>query len=181
MSDIYFIALIPPAPLKRQIQEIKLEVKEQFNSSHSLNAPPHITLLSPFRMDDEQEDQLDSLLHVFARGVEPFSVQLKDFSTFPPRVVFIDVVKSPELIELQKKLEDIARSKPDIFSYNYQEREYHPHVTLAFKDLSKTNFYKAWNTFKNRNFEDKFVAESLYLLKHNGKRWNILKRYKFVS
>ena len=57
MNQLYFIALIPPEPLKDQIQDIKLEVTEKFNSSHSLNAPPHITLLSPFRMDEEQEDQ----------------------------------------------------------------------------------------------------------------------------
>ena len=114
MKQLYFIALIPPTPLRDQIQDIKLEVKDKFNSSHSLNAPPHITLLSPFRMDEEQEDQLDSLLDVFAQGFHPFNVQLKDFSTFPPRVVFIDVIKSPALIELQEKLETLARSKPEM-------------------------------------------------------------------
>lgn len=177
MKQLYFIALIPPEPLKEQIQDIKLEVKDKFNSSHSLNAPPHITLISPFRMEEEQEDQLDSLLEVFAQGFQPFNVQLKNFSTFPPRVVFIDVVKSPELVELQKKLEEIARSKPEMFAYNYQEREYHPHVTLAFKDLSKSNFYKAWDTFKDRDFEENFVSDHVYLLKHNGERWEVIRSF----
>jgi 2'-5' RNA ligase len=177
MKKLYFITLIPPNPIKEKIHSLKLEVKEEFNSSHSLNAPPHITLLSPFRMDEEQEDQLDSLLEVFAQGFEPFEVQLKDFSTFPPRVVFVDVKKSAELVILQQKLEDLARSKPEMFAYNYHKREYHPHVTLAFKDLSKSNFYKAWDTFKEREFEEQFVAENLYLLKHYGERWEVTKKF----
>ncbi|HBQ60572.1 MAG TPA: hypothetical protein DD671_13360 [Balneolaceae bacterium] len=177
MNQLYFIALIPPEPLKDQIQDIKLEVKEKFGSSHSLNAPPHITLLSPFRMDEEQEDQLDSLLEVFAQGFEPFEVQLKNFSTFPPRVVFIDVMKSTELQNLQQKLEDTARSRSEMFAYNYHEREYHPHVALAFKDLSKSNFYKAWDAFKDREFEEQFTADQLYLLKHDGEQWKVINNY----
>lgn len=172
-NQLCFIALIPPNPLKEDIQQIKLEVKEKFNSSHSLNAPPHITLLSPFRVDEEDEDQLHSLLEVFAQGFHPLEIELKNFATFPPRVVFIDVMKSQELAELQQKLEDLARSKPDLFAYNYHEREYHPHMTLAFKDLTKKNFYKAWDEFKDREFETSFTADHLYLLQHNGEEWEV--------
>jgi 2'-5' RNA ligase len=103
MTDqLYFIATIPTVPLRDKIQQLKLEVKEKFNSSHSLNAPPHITLLSPFRMNEELEDNLDSLLEVFAQGFQPFKVQLNDFSTFPPRVVFIDVKKKSHLKSFSK-------------------------------------------------------------------------------
>lgn len=176
-NQLYFIALIPPEPIRSEIHKLKLEVKDKFGSSHSLNAPPHITLLSPFRLDEEMEDKLDSLLEVFAQGFEPFEVQLQDFSTFPPRVVFIDVVKSPELVNLQQKLEEIARSKSQMFAYNYHEREYHPHVTLAFKDLSKSNFYDAWDEFKDREFDEKFMADHLYLLKHDGECWDVTQKF----
>jgi 2'-5' RNA ligase len=172
-TQLCFIALIPPNPLKDDIQQIKLEVKEKFNSSHSLNAPPHITLLSPFRVDETQEEELHSLLKEFTKGFHPLEVQLRDFSTFPPRVVFMDVVKSDELAELQQKLEETARSKPDLFAYNYHEREYHPHLTLAFKDLTKSNFYRAWDEFKDREFEASFTADRLFLLQHNGEEWEV--------
>lgn len=177
MNQLYFIALIPPSPLKDEIQELKLEVKEKFNSSHSLNAPPHITLLSPFRLEGENEDKLDSLLDVFAQAIEPFEVRFNNFSTFPPRVVFIDVEKTSKLMEVQKKLEELARSNSELFNYNYDDRPYHPHLTLAFKDLTKSNFHRAWKDFQDRTFDASFTAQGLYLLKHNREHWEEHKVY----
>ncbi|MAL18326.1 MAG: 2'-5' RNA ligase [Balneola sp.] len=177
MNQLYFIALIPPSPLKDEIQELKLEVKEKFKSSHSLNAPPHITLLSPFRLEDEDTNQLSSLLEAFIQKFEPVEVHLNNFSTFPPRVVFIDVEQSPQLMEVQEKLEALARSHSELFNYNYAERPYHPHVTLAFKDLTKSNFYKAWEEFENREFKGSFKANTLSVLKHNGESWKVIETF----
>lgn len=178
MSDeLYFIAIIPPAPLKDKIQELKLEVKEKFNSSHSLNAPPHITLLSPFRLNMEKKESLNSLLEVFTQAFGILEIQLNNFSTFPPRVIFIDVLKTPGLINIQQKLENMAHSNPDIFSYNYEKRPYHPHLTLAFKDLTKSNFHKAWKEFEHQPFNASFKSEKLSLLKHDGERWEEVKTF----
>lgn len=179
MSDIYFIALIPPSPLKDEIQELKLEVKQKFNSSHSLNAPPHITLLSPFRLEDQNTEKLDQLIQDFSQEIKPFEVRLNDFSTFPPRVIFIDVVQSPKLMDIQKKLEELARKNADLFNYNYAERPYHPHLTLAFKDLTKSNFYRAWKEFEDRTFEASFTADALHILKHTGENWKVIRRFLF--
>ncbi|MDR9418318.1 2'-5' RNA ligase family protein [Gracilimonas sp.] len=178
MNQLYFTALIPPAPLKDNIQELKLEIRNKFGSKHSLNAPPHITLLSPFRCEKKNRDTLNSLLKNFVQKLEPLEVTFDDFSTFPPKVVFIDVVKSPELTEIQSKLEKVARSNPDIFNYNYDERPYHPHLTLAFKDLDKSTFYDIWNKFKDQEFQKSFEASQLYLLKHNGERWVVANIFK---
>ena len=178
MSSLYFIALIPPNPLRDEIQELKLEVKEKFNSSHSLNAPPHITVLSPFRLEDNNEDQLNTLLSKFTPSIQPFEVQLKDFSTFPPRVIFIDVKQTPQLMDMQEEIEEMARSHSGLFNYNYDKRPYHPHLTLAFKDLTRSDFYKAWKEFEDRAFDASFKADSLYLLKHNGENWEVVNTYQ---
>lgn len=174
--DLYFIALIPPEPLREQIQQLKLEVAEKFESSHSLNAPPHITLISPFRISHDKISGLQSILKVYAQGHYPFRVQLKNFATFPPRVIFIDVKITDTLRQFQSKLEQIIRTDY-AFGYNYQERPFHPHVTLAFKDLSKENFYKAWDEFEDRNINEDFLAARLHLLKHNGEVWEISSSY----
>jgi 2'-5' RNA ligase len=175
-QELYFIALMPPEPLREQIQHLKLEVAEKFKSSHSLNAPPHITLISPFRVSNEQLSGLHSILEVYAQGHQPFQVQLKDFATFPPRVIFVDVKISETLQQFQQKLENMIRAD-DAFGYNYKERPFHPHVTLAFKDLSKENFYKAWDEFKDRDMEETFMADHVYLLKHNGEIWEVFSEY----
>jgi 2'-5' RNA ligase len=177
-QDLYFIALIPPEPLRDQIQNLKLEMAEKFKSSHSLNAPPHITLISPFRVGKVKLSNLQSLLEVYAQGHQPIQIHLKDFATFPPRVIFIDVNISEALSQFQQKLEQVIRAE-DAFGYNYQKRPFHPHITLAFKDLSKENFYNAWDEFKDRDWDENFIADRLYLLKHNGEVWEVFEEYPF--
>lgn len=176
-NSLYFIALIPPEPLKSQVHDLKLEMKQRYNSSHALNAPSHITLLSPFRMDDADRPEVLSLLEEWANGQPPLEVELHNFSTFPPRVLFIDVVLSEELSRLQQSLEDLARSHSRFFRYNYAEREFHPHMTLAFKDLSKSNFHRAWKEFEDKTFSASFIADHLYILKHDGEQWLVDQSY----
>lgn len=154
-----------------------MEVREKFGSKHSLNAPPHITLLSPFRYGVENSDQLHSLLKIFAQGFQPFKIQFNNFSTFPPRVVFMDVDKSPALTKIQGKIEELARSNSDLFNYNYHEQPYHPHLTLAFKDLTKSDFYTIWKEFEDREFRKSFTATNLHLLRHTGERWEVKRNY----
>lgn len=122
-------------------------------------------------------DKLQSLLEVFSQAYSPFNVNLDGFSTFPPRVIFIDVQKTPPLTDLQKNLEELARSNPAIFHYNYDDHPYHPHLTLAFKDLTKSNFHRAWKEFKGRKFDETFTADKISLLQHNGKRWEVIEEY----
>lgn len=176
-SGLYFIALIPPESIKENIQEIKLNFRDTYNSSHSLNAPPHITLLSPFRLTDGKENELSQILEELSSKLHPVKIELKDFDVFEPRVIFIDVIQSSDLTRAQKLIEEGARAYSEIFNYNYAQRPFHPHLTLAFKDLSKENFYKAWEEFKEKSFQADFVAEQICLLKHNGKRWNVAKAF----
>lgn len=181
MNQLYFIALIPPSPLRDEIQKLKLDVREKFGSEHALNAPPHITLLSPFRFEEEHMDRLHSMLEVFAQGFDPFEVQFHDFSSFPPQVVFIDVFKSSRLTEIQTDLEELARSNSELFKYNYDERPYHPHLTLAFKDLTKSDFYAVWKEFEDQEFRKDFSAEQLFLLRHNGEVWEVFETFPLGS
>lgn len=174
---LYFLALIPPSPLKDEVHELKLEIKERFDSAHSLKAPPHITLLSPFRLNDSNKDEVEIILKKFGRSFKPFEVQLKNFSTFENRVIFIDVEKKPDLMDIQLQLENMARFNSNLFNYKYEDRPYHPHLTLAFKDLTPENFKRAWDEFRNQTFDATFTANAIYLLKHTGKRWEVDREY----
>lgn len=175
-----FIALIPPDPIKSEIQHIKLQIKERYASSHSLNAPPHITLLSPFRLREENRSEVEKILYGIAAKNRPFQVQLNNTDTFGTRVIFIDVIKSPELEALQADIEHTARTHAALFDYKYDEKLYRPHITLAFKDLSPDNFKRAWAELKHLTYTKSFQADSLCLLIHNGKVWE-MEKYFFFS
>lgn len=167
------MALVPPENIKREIQRFKNHFSEVYNSTHAQNAPPHITLLSPFRLPRQREKEATEILKEVGKKTAPMKIYLKDFGVFSPRVIFVQVAPSPLLTDLAQRLEHTARTHVSLFGYNYKERPFHPHITLAFKDLTISNFKKGWEAFKNKEYRADFIAEKMYLLKHNGKVWNI--------
>ncbi|MBK5277935.1 MAG: 2'-5' RNA ligase family protein, partial [Bacteroidia bacterium] len=67
----------------------------------------------------------------------------------------------------------------NIFNAQYKDMPFHPHLTLAFRDLKKPMFEKAWEEFKSKEYSESFAAKHFTLLKHNGKVWESLKDFEF--
>lgn len=177
----YFVALIPPSPVFEEALELKEYFRDKYGSKAALNSPPHITLHMPFLWNEEKEKKLVNNLLEFARQCDPIKVCLDNFSSFPPRVIFINATESDALDALQKKLHRFFKQELDIFNANYREQPYHPHLTLAFRDLKKAQYHLAWDEFSKRDFKAEFMADKIALLKHNGKTWEVLKEFPLES
>lgn len=175
----YFIALVPPPPIADDALRLKNYFREQYNSKASLNSPPHITLHMPFKWKEEKENELMLAFTKFALGRPSFKIELQDFSAFAPRVIFIDVQPNDALTLLSKELHRFCKRELNLFNAAYKDLPFHPHMTLAFRDLKKPMFEKAWEEFQKRKFSARFDVESIVLLKHNGKIWEVLKEFLF--
>jgi 2'-5' RNA ligase len=169
MLNRYFIAVVVPEPIGGDILKFKEYFRDQYKSKASLNSPAHITLHMPFERNAESEDELVSLFQKFS--IKPFTIELKDFGCFEPRVIFIDVKKNPELEDCERNVRSFARTKLNIFNAQYRDQPFHPHVTLAFRDLRKNQFDEAWGEFKSKTFSASFECTRVSLLKHDGKYW----------
>jgi 2'-5' RNA ligase len=180
-TKLYFIALIPPSPIYDEALEQKNYFKENYNSKASLNSPPHITLHMPFRWKEQKEKDLAETLEQFIKRFDPIKVCLDNFSAFEPRVIFINVVKSEALDEMQKSIHRFCKKELNLFNANYKEQPFHPHLTLAFRDLKKPNFKKAWEEFAQKEYKAEFIADRIALLKHNGKIWQVFKEFNLES
>lgn len=177
----YFIAIVPPEPVYSEAARLKLYFKEHHNSKASLNSPPHITLHMPFRWKAAKEELLIDALEKFAGTQRAFGITLHNFSCFEPRVIFINVSKSDSLEDLQKQLKRFCKQELNLFNADYKELAFHPHLTLAFRDLKKTEFYKAWDEFKEKKFEATVEIGAITLLKHDGKVWKVLKEFSLTN
>lgn len=179
MNQKYFIAIIPPEPVFSEIEKVKLDISKKYNNKSSLRSPAHITLHMPFEIKASKEEDLIHKISGF-RFSPAFSVELKNYSCFEPKVIFIDVVKNETLNALQKELVFHVKSTLNIFNQYEDKRAYHPHVTIAFRDLKKTDFYLANEEYKARSFSGEFKVSSFFLLKHTGKVWLPLKEFPFT-
>lgn len=180
-EQLYFIAIVPPEPVFTEALQLKQYFKERYNSKAALNSPPHITLHMPFSWKESKETELISGLENFCATQKSLELQLNNFSVFEPRVIFIDVVKDEKLESMQKQLKRFCKIELNLFNADYKELAFHPHVTLAFRDLKKPEFYKAWETFKEKKMEATFRVASLVLLKHDGKAWQVFKHLSLLA
>ncbi|MBN4005707.1 2'-5' RNA ligase family protein [Nostoc sp. LPT] len=177
----FFVALLPPQDIQDYANEIKQYFANRYASSGALKSPPHITLQPPFEWSDANLPLLEASLKEFASGQQPVAITLKGFNAFAPRVIYINVVISQELLTLQADLMAHTESKLGIFDNVSKTRPFAPHLTVAFRDLTKQNFKAAWPEFENRQLHFEFTADKLTLLLHDGKRWNIKQDLAFFS
>ncbi len=171
----YFIALLLPSPFNEQAVELKNYFKDQYRSKASLNSPPHITLHMPFEWrGDRENDLIESLKH-FSKSLTSVEVKLENFGCFDPCVIFINVFPSQELNALQYQLRQFCKKELGLFNADYKDLPFHPLITLAFRDLKKPEFTKAWKEFSEKKFNGNFLANRLCLLKHKDGIWSVFK------
>ncbi|NEP07988.1 MULTISPECIES: 2'-5' RNA ligase family protein [Okeania] len=178
---LLFVALVPPENIQNQVTEIKEYFAREYNSSHALKSVPHITLQPPFKWPTENLALLQESLETFVQNCSAFPITLSGFAAFPPRVIYINVVKTPELLKIQKDLIGFTETTLGIVHPASKTRPFSPHVTVAFRDLTKQNFRAAWLEFRERSLDFEFTASQLTLLIHNGKRWDICNEFPFFS
>lgn len=181
VQSLYFIALLPPAELSERITAIKHEFAKNYGSLAALKVMPHITVQSPFKRSPETETEIHLRLEDFFESFSAFEIELNGFGCFnkpAPKnnVIFIDVVKNERLFQLHKTLMFFLQNE---LKFTPRETPYafHPHITLAYRDLSRENFENAWEIYRQKKFNATFIADAAYLLKHDYRQWQVLSRF----
>ena len=176
----FFVALLPPQDIQDYANEIKQYFADRYASSGALKSPAHITVQPPFEWAEDNLPLLEASLKEFASRQQPVAITLKGFDAFAPRVIYINVVRSQELLTLQADLMTYAESNLGIVDKVSKTRPFAPHITVAFRDLTKQNFRSAWPEFEKRQLHFEFTADKLTLLLHDGKRWNTKSEFGFL-
>jgi len=177
---MYFIALVLPAEINNELLKWKLFMKDHFNCSVALRSPSHITLVPPFWMNDNLENNLEYAISEFSQHQGAFEVNLENFAAFKPRVIYANVLSNPNLQTLHDQLHKYLVAR-DLFPIKSEERSFHPHVTIATRDLHKKAFYEAWKIFENKNYAASCRVNGISLLKHNQKNWDVVFTSQFQN
>lgn len=177
-TALYFVALMPPKPIMDQITGFKQYAADHFNSRRAFRSPAHITLQAPFRWDENEIGRVQTVLSDFSKKQIKFPVQFKNFNCFAPKVIYVDVIRTNELDELKSALNDTLFQELSIPKDNYPI--FHPHATIAFRDLESDIFPVAWDYFSKQTYEATFEANAMTLLKNEtGVGWHIEATFHF--
>ncbi len=180
-QQLFFVALLPPQPLQDQVTEIKQYFSQTFNSRAALKSPPHITLHPPFPWPTNRRNDLVACLTRFALQRSPLQIQLDGFAAFPPRVIYLHISPTADLIRLHSDLAKHLETELNLVDPKTQTRSFKPHMTVAFRDLTPKAFKTAWPEFQHRSFQADFLATDLTLLVHHGQRWQIHIQLRFPN
>jgi 2'-5' RNA ligase len=170
---MYFVAIMCPPRLDQYVKQFKYRMRDQFGSVAALKSPAHITIIPPFWLDLDKERQLQETLEAFGSERDELIIQLDGFSAFGKRVLFIRVLENPELEEIKKQVEQhFAGGFGDLIPKD--ERPFHPHITIANRDLKPGDFEKAWLYFSDKNYKKNFSSRTISLLKLTEGNWKVI-------
>ena len=177
---MFYIAVLCSPEIDSKIQAYKVWMRERFGCTVALKSAAHITLIPPFWLANEQEQLLIETLHTFEMPIQPFTVHLKQFGHFGNKVIFASVEENHLLGSLRKATEDHFLV-PFHNSIQPDDRPFHPHVTIANRDIKPGYFNKAWEHFAQKNYKAVFEASTISLLKLNPGQWQVIAERKLSS
>ena len=171
----YFIAVVPENKIQDEVTEIKHQLRDNFNLKYALKSPAHITLKMPFLWNEEKEDILIQKLSELLSNVSPFRVQTKGFDSFGKRVLFVRILKSEELNKLQRLVSTYCKQTLNQVE-ELSDRNYHAHMTVAFKDVKEKDFDK-YVTFV-KPFKANYIldVQQIGLLKKTEGKWTLIRQ-----
>lgn len=172
----YFIALVLPEPVFGLVEALKQRLQKDYGLKGALRSPAHITLHRPFEWKEEKEQELIKKLSGF-RFETALEIELKNFAFFEPRVIYVDVVQNPALNDLHSQLTRFAKRELRLFNEADDLRGFHPHVTIANRDLKKPLFFELKQVFEKEKFDAAFSCPGFSLLRLE-KCWEEIKFFK---
>ncbi|MBE9181842.1 2'-5' RNA ligase family protein [Oculatella sp. LEGE 06141] len=176
----FFIALLPPQAIQEYADGVIQELSDRYHT-RTAKAPPHVTLQPPFRWSLEAIATLEDCLYRFATEQMAVPITLAGFGAFAPRVLYINVLKTTELLTLQASLMLRLEQTLAIVDPVAKRRPFAPHMTVASRNLTRSIFKQAWTELQQRRIEFQFVGDRLTLLIHDGHRWHIRSEFPLLN
>ncbi|MEO7311634.1 MAG: 2'-5' RNA ligase family protein [Chitinophagaceae bacterium] len=167
---LYYIGTVCPVDVNEKVVGYKQYMQEKFGSRAAQKSPAHLTLVPPFRAEEDMESRLLDFIEAFNIGIVPFDIELNGFDHFGNKVLFVQVAGNESLKALEMEINHqfvtsfpaiTFRSKPD----------FHPHVTIATRDIPEHRFEEAWNYIKQQEFNAIYACKELKVMKLANGFW----------
>lgn len=170
---LYYIAAICPEDINVQVNVFKQYMQEKYGSRAAQKSPAHLTIVPPFKAEEDMEKQLRDFVDTYSFGMIPFDIQLKNFEHFGTHVLFVDVVENESLKAMEQDINTQFSSEfPSII---FRTRpEFHPHVTIATRDIPEHRFEEIWAHFQQQQMDAVYPCKALSVMKLTRGIWQPL-------
>lgn len=173
----YVLVYLIRGKAERYHQKLVKEVGPKFGERYMIEnpLPSHITLKSPFELDNSKE--LETLLKMFSNKHKSVKIKIDSFGNFRRFVAFLKISLPKQVIKIQKELLREVKKVEGINLHEF-DLKWKPHATISYGN-TKDSFDKIWSyiqTLEKPNFELEF--DNITILRKPKKLWKVYKIYK---
>jgi len=176
-TNLFFWALIPEGESREVFQTLKESWAATYRSYRSLNSPPHVTLIPPVRMLEHGYQTFQDQLAKEVSATPPVNLSFRRFGKFGTKVIYLE----PEPSERLQNLFSLCSALYQASGRQLEYAVYHPHMTLVFKDLKKTQFERAWDRWGEEKAAYQATIHHLSALQYVDKKWSILNQIPLLG
>ncbi|WP_416437821.1 2'-5' RNA ligase family protein [Phnomibacter sp. MR] len=171
---LFYIAIICPEDINNQLRDYKEHMFQRYGCKAAGKSPAHITIVPPFRAEEDLMPNLLDYVTTFNIGIAPFNIDLTGYGNFGDRVLFVDVAPNQSLLQLEQEcMQEFAEKFPSIIFG--MKPPFNPHVTIATRDIPEGKLQEAKDFFEaNHPFAQQFEAKELRLVKLDHGNWNVV-------
>ena len=173
-----WVGVVLPKKIFNEVLKIQKEIAKKYKTYYSLgsNLGPHFTITHQENVNERNLKKIEKIVEEISEKTRPFKINIKGIRRFyKNRVIYAKVIKSKELNGLHKKL-----------SYRLVKfgkirllRLFTPHITLAYKDITKENYRAAFKEFKNKEISYEFELNKIHIGKARPEgRIKVFKSFK---
>jgi 2'-5' RNA ligase len=170
--SLFYIAIACPPEIDEKIEGMKEYMFKEYGCRAARKSPAHLTIVPPFRAEDEMETELSGFVATFNVGMLPFDIKLKDYGQFAERVLFVDVERPNDALNSLEKecMTEFSDKFPGIIFG--MKPDFNPHVTIATRDIPEGVLANAKRFFEeNHPIELAFEAKELSLYRLENGWW----------
>lgn len=170
--SLFYIAVSCPPEIDEKIEELKEYMQQEYGCRAARKSPAHLTIVPPFRAEDELQSELTNFVTAFNIGMVPFEVKLKDYGQFAERVLFVDVERPNETLNTLERecMAEFSEKFPGIIFG--MKPDFNPHVTIATRDIPEGALKNARTYFEeNHPVDMSFEAKELVLYRLENGWW----------
>jgi len=171
--SLFYIAIVCPENIEHKVKEFKQYMEQRYGCRAALKSPAHLTIIPPFRAEDEMEKHLLDFVQTFNMGMLPIDIALDGYGNFGDRVLFADVSPNASLSSLEKEaMQEFSTQFPAIIFG--MKPEFNPHVTIATRDIPEGKLAEAKEYFQaNHPLKESFNSKELALMKLVNGWWEL--------
>lgn len=176
-KDRFLIAILISESLRAKIDALNNRIASKTGFDVSNHSRPHITLHMPFEYPIKKEELLIELLKKLTLNTAAFNLVFDGVGSFNSKNIILKIQENEALMKLQNIIVQEFKTELKIMNGNFRNLPFDPHVTLAGREIRKSEFEAIKQAYQSENLSHEDLIANVVLMKQMGRDWKAHHRF----